>query len=64
MAQDVAAGGEVEVGVIRQVNNRLAVGRRLVVNLQLVFTGQRIRYVRRQVSRITLFTIAAEIFKA
>src|SRR5215472_802434 len=47
--------------MVGQIDNSILVGRRRIVNLQLVVIGKRVSYGNRQVTGITLLAIFAEI---
>ena len=63
MPQDVAASlaGEVEVAVVRQVDRRSLVGRRPVIDDQLVACRERIRHGDVQRPRISFFAVCAHV---
>ena len=61
--QDVALAlaGEIEVRVVGEIQHRVFVGGRGVVDLQLVRVGQRVGHFRGQLARIALLAIRADV---
>jgi hypothetical protein len=52
-----AVSGQVEVGMVRQVDRRFLVGFRHILDRQLALVGERIRYGNSQVAGIALFSV-------
>jgi hypothetical protein len=49
--------GQVEEGMVGEVENRWLVGRRLVLDSQLVVVGQRVNDADIEVARVSFFTV-------
>src|ERR1035437_4373510 len=65
MAENIARTGtlQVEIRMVRQIDHRVLVGGRGVVDLQLVGVGKAIRYGDAQVAGVAFLAILAEIAK-
>ena len=61
MAQDVALPGQVEVGVVRQVDHRFLVRRGGEVDLQAVVVGESVHGRDVQIAGIAFFAVLAQI---
>ena len=63
MLQYIALSGKIEIGVLRQVQDRVFVGCGSVIQPQAVIVGQRIKRGHRKVAGVAFFTILAQIFQ-
>ena len=52
---------QIEIGVIRQVDDRVLVGSSGVLDAQLILIGQRVGDLRWQVAGITFFSVFAQV---
>ena len=60
MVQDRVFAAQVKIRVVRQVNDRVAIGRRAVINAQFVIE-QSVINERGEIAGIALFAVFAEI---
>ena len=63
MIKNGSAPGEIEIGMVCQVDDGFLIRLRLIADLQLVAVGQNVLDDGRKVSRITFFAVFAEITK-
>src|ERR1043166_8330073 len=61
MRAPTSRAGEVVVVVLREVDDRVLVGRRRVVYAQLVVVGERVDYAHGEVAGVALLAVVAEV---